>query len=398
LPATALPPLSAVPAPATRRLPSSPPRLLQRWLASARALARNLLFWCTVVVPTLLSSLYFGLVASDVYIAESKFVVRMPQRQSSPSLMGALLQGSAFMRSQDDTFTVHEYMLSRDALHALERSLPLRDAFGSAQIDRLNRFPAPWGDASFESLYRYYDHRVAVSFDAATSISTLRVTAFTADDAQAINERLLALGEARVNEINTRGRNDLIRYAQAEVEQAETRAKDAAAALAEFRNQRAVFDPERQSGLQLQSVSRLQDELTIARSQLAQVQSAAPQNPQLPSLRLRVQQSETALGAATAQVTGGHGSLTTKAADYERVALERAFADRQLAGALAALETARNEAQRQQLYLERVVLPNRPDKALEPRRLRTVVATLLVGLLAWGILSLLLSAVREHRH
>ena len=286
----------------------------------------NGLFWLTVLGPTAVSALYYGYVASDVYISDSKFVVRMPQRQSTPSLVGALIQGGGFMRSQDDTFTVHEYMLSRDALRALDRQFDLRKSFSSPGIDALTRFPAPWADDSFESLFRYFGQRVSVSFDAATAITTLRVTAFTAAQAHAINDRLLELGESRVNQINTRGRNDLVRYAQGEVEQAEKRAKDAAAALAGFRNARAVFDPERQSALQLQSVSKLQEELATARGQLEQVLAAAPQNPQLPSLRLRVQQLESATGAANARVTGGSGSLTSTAADFERLALERGLA------------------------------------------------------------------------
>jgi len=60
------------------------------------------------------------------------------------------------------------------------------------------------------------------------------------------------------------------------------------------------------------------------------------------------------------------------------------------------MEAARNEAQHQQLYLERIVQPNLPDIAIEPRRLRSVVIVLLLGLLAWGILSLLVASIREH--
>lgn len=364
----------------------------------AKAMATNWLLWLTVIVPTACSTFYFGWVASDVYISESKFIVRMPQRQQQPSLMGALLQGSGFMRSQDDTFSVHEFMQSRDALQALDDNLALRAAFSATQIDPLSRFPAPWSDSSFESLYKYYGNRVAVSFDAATSITTLRVNAFTAEDAHAINTKLLTLGESMVNQINTRGRNDLIRFAQAEVDQAEDRAKQAAVAVAEFRNERSVFDPERQSALHLQSAMKLQEELAMARAQMAQVQTIAPDNPQLPTLRIRVQQAEAAVAAANARVLGGSGSLTNKSADFERLNLERAFADRQLATALTALEGARNEAKRQQLYLERVVKPNLPDHALEPRRLRNVLATILIGLIAWGVLSMAMSAVREHRN
>jgi capsular polysaccharide transport system permease protein len=51
---------------------------------------------------------------------------------------------------------------------------------------------------------------------------------------------------------------------------------------------------------------------------------------------------------------------------------------------------------KQQLYLERVAQPNKPDEALEPKRLRNVLATLMLSLVIWGIVSLMLTAVKEH--
>ena len=44
---------------------------MQRFIKKA-----NALFLATVVVPTALSAVYFGLMASDVYTSESSFVVR----------------------------------------------------------------------------------------------------------------------------------------------------------------------------------------------------------------------------------------------------------------------------------------------------------------------------------
>jgi capsular polysaccharide transport system permease protein len=76
--------------------------------------------------------------------------------------------------------------------------------------------------------------------------------------------------------------------------------------------------------------------------------------------------------------------------------LERAFADKQLAAAMTALETARSEAQRKQLYLERIVQPNLPDAPTEPSRVRNVLVIFVVALVVWGILSLLMAGIREH--
>ena len=71
-------------------------------------------------------------------------------------------------------------------------------------------------------------------------------------------------------------------------------------------------------------------------------------------------------------------------------------ADRTLGGALAALDSARSEAARKQLYLERLVQPNLPDMAMEPRRLRSVLTVFVLGLILWGVVSLVVASVREH--
>ncbi len=353
-------------------------------------------FIVTVLVPTLLAVVYFGFVASDVYVSESRFVVRTPQRPAQTGL-GALLQGTVFSRSQDDTYSVHDFIRSRDALRELEERLKLREAYSAPEIDVVNRFPGltPWED-SFEAFFRYYQGRVSITYDAASSISVLKVHAFDATKARQVNEALLEMGERLVNQMNLRSRQDLITVAEQEVKVAETRAQAAAAALSVFRADRGVFDPDRQSTLQLQGVAKLREELLAARTQLDQVRQVSPNNPQLGVLRSRVEALERAVAAESAQVTGRQSGLSRKSPEFDRLTLEKTFADRQLAATLAALDNARSEASRKQLYLERLVEPNLPDDALEPRRIRSIVTTLVIGLVLWGTLSLVLASVREH--
>lgn len=362
----------------------------------ARTIKSNRLFLVTVIAPTLLAIIYFGLIASDVYLSESRFVVRSPERPVATGL-DMLLKGAGFSRSQDDTYNVHDFMLSRDALRKMETQLSLTKTFSSSEIDIFNRFDSLGIDNSFEALFRYYRDLVTVNLDTASSISALQVRAFTAEDAYRMNEMLLQMGEHLINQLNERGRQDMIRFAVAEVTNAEQKAKTAALALSNYRNQKAVFDPERQSALQLQQISKLQDELIATKTQLAQVSTFTPENPQISSLRKRAETIQSEIDTQMSKVAGGGASLTHKSAEFERLSLERVFADKQLAAALTSLEQARNDAQRKQLYLERIVQPNKPDIAIEPRRIRAVFATFVFGLISWGILTILIAGIREHR-
>lgn len=371
--------------------PSDPPGL---WPRVKRRV--NVIFMITVLLPTLVASLYFGVIASDVYISESRFVVRNPQRQAVTSGLGSLLQGTGFSRSQDDTYSVHDYVLSRDALHELDQQLKVRKEFSKEDIDFVNRFPGLSPDDSFEAFYRHYRKYVAIDYDTVSSITTLYVRAYTADEARNINDLLLQMGERLVNNLNTRSRQDLIQVAQKEVATAEERSKVAAVALSGYRGKQALFDPDRQSALQLQGVAKLQEELLSAEAQLAQLRQLSPDNPQIPALKSRVEALRKTIGSEGSKVAGADGSFTSKSTVYDRLQLEKVFAERQLATALAALESARNEAQRKQLYLERLVQPNLPDKALEPRRIRSVLMVFALGLVLWGVVSLVVASVKEH--
>ncbi|MGN4064772.1 hypothetical protein ACS0Y7_09140 [Burkholderia gladioli] len=355
----------------------------------------NRLFLLTVALPTTLAVLYYGLIASDVYVSESRFVVRSPQKQSQTNLVGALLQGTGFSRAQDDTYPVIDYIESRDALRELNVGNYVADAY-SEHGDAISRFHR-WPDGSFESLWKYYGkHIVDIEFDSTSAIAKLQVRAYTAEDAEKINERLLEMSERLINRMNRRAVSDTVTFAQGEVDVAAAKAKDAAAALAAYRRTYTVFDPDRQSALQLQQVTALQTQMLAAQTQLVQLQSISPKNPQIPVLQTNIANLEKQITAATSGVAGGKNSLADKAAVYARMQLDSQFADKQLASAMAALENARADAQRKQLYLERLVEPNTPDVAIEPKRLKSIFEVLALGIIAWGILELLLAGVREH--
>jgi len=356
----------------------------------------NPLFLATVVIPTVLAVLYFGFIASDVYISESRFVVRSPSQQST-SPLGDILKGAGFSRAEDDSYAVQNYILSHDAVKALDQELNIKMAYSKSSVDVFSRFPGLYWDASLENFLRFYRGHVDIQLDATSSIAALTVRAFTAQDAQEINKKLLEYAEALVNRLNERGRQDMLRYAMDDVKKMEEKVKSATVALADYRNENGVIDPEKQSEIPLQQIAKLQDEQIQTKAQILQIENVAKQNPQLPVLRQRASLIEQEIKAASLGVAGaGELSLAGKAAEFQRLVLEKEFADTMLASSMSSLEQARIEVQRQQLYLERIVQPNLPDEAWEPRRFRNILSIFILGLISWGVLAMLFAGIREH--
>ena len=327
------------------------------------------LFLFTVIIPTLLAIIYFGFIASDVYISESRFTVRSPEK-STPTGLGALFKSSGFSSAGDEVYAAQDYVQSRDALMAVNRNNAFLRAYSAPSISAFDRFPGVLGSTSFEDLYKYYKKKVDVKYETSSSIVTLTMRAYTPQDARKFNEQLLEMAEATVNKLNERGRQDLIRFAQREVNEAKAFSQKSALALSSYRNAVGIVDPEKQATVQIQMISKLQDELIATRTQLTETRTVSPQNPQIEVLAARAQSLNEEINKQLGLVAGSSRSLSSRAAQYQRVLLENQFAEKQLASAMASFNEARNEANRKQAYVERIVQPNMPDEPLEPRRWR----------------------------
>ena len=356
------------------------------------------LFWVTVIIPTAISLVYFGLFSSDRFTSQSSFVVRSPKSQSSLNGLGAILQGTGFSRAQDDIYTVQEYMRSRSSLDELRKTLPVRE-FYETKGDVFSRFNGFGFRGEEEAFYQYYKDKLNINFDAISGISTLNVTSFDALESKKINEALLKQGEALINQLNDRARSDTVRYAEEVVKTAEERVKETSQNLTNYRISNGVFDLKAQSEVQMGLVSKLQDELIVIQTQLDQVRAVTPDNPQIPGLRAREQSLRKEIAQQMRMISGvSSNSLTNQAADYQRLFLENELAEKQLAVAVTSLENAKAEADRQQLYLEVISQPSVPDMAQLPTRLYNIIATLIIGLIVYGILSLLTASIREHKN
>jgi capsular polysaccharide transport system permease protein len=141
----------------------------------------------------------------------------------------------------------------------------------------------------------------------------------------------------------------------------------------------------------------LQDQLIAAQTQLLQLQTYTPRASQIPFLRTQIRNLEREIANQTAQLAGNKGSLSSASVRYQELKLASEYAEKQLGITLSAYQEAQAEARRKQAYVGRISSTSRPDDAAYPRRFRNIIATFVLGLLAWGVASMLLVGIREHR-
>jgi capsular polysaccharide transport system permease protein len=352
------------------------------------------LFLGVFVLPTVVAGIYYGLIASDRYVSESQFLVRSVDKPAAEG-MSAHLRDFGISRANDDAYAIQEYLYSRDAMQALMRKVNLRAVYTRAGADPVTRYHA-WGRDTDETFYRYFKQQITVQKNDETGITGVTVSAYRAADAKAIVDALVTLSEERINVLNIRSRRDTLVQAQQTLAQAETGLTDATLALTRYRNASENINPMKSAGAAIDRGATLRRSLAMLQVNLQTMLAKAPANPAIPAVRQRIAALESQIAQQQDDLTGGTDGLAQKLGDFEELTVRQELAAKVYEGAQAQMETARQDAIRQQIYIETIVRPNLPDEALEPRRWRYFLTVALLGLWSFLMLYLLASGSRDH--
>jgi len=353
------------------------------------------LFVAVFLVPTLIATIYYSFIAADRYISETHFLVRSVSNPAAEGI-SAYLQDIGIQRANDDAFAIQDYIHSRDAMQAIMRHIDLRKVWRRGGADFWSRYGTFQRSDNDEALFRYYQGQVEVQKDIETGITAVKVIAYRPEEARAIAQMILQLSEARINEMNIRARRDSVASAEQANREAARQLAQASVALSEYRNASGQIDPAQTADATVERGSALEQELAQLQVTLQTMLSRARDNPAVPALNQRIEALSRQLAAQRGELTGTSNALSTKLGDYERLMVERDLAEKTYEAAQRQLDNAREQAQRQQVYIESVARPNLPDKPQEPRRLRYVFTVALLSFWAFLIFYLLVSGSREH--
>ncbi|MBX9663910.1 hypothetical protein [Novosphingobium sp.] len=362
----------------------------------------RVLFMAVFVLPSLLAAIYLSLVASDQYYSETRFLVRSLEKPAAQGA-AAYLQDFGILRASDDAFAIQEYVRSRDLMHAVMAEIDLRKVWNPPGADFYSRYGSILFPDSDEALYRHFLRNVTVEKNLETGITTVRVYAYSAKDAQAIAKIILARSEGQVNAMNVRARSDSLTVAERASQDAAQKLLAANVALTQQRQRSSEIDPKREAGAAVERNSTLEGEIASLEVTLQTMRARAPANPAIPAMvqRLNALKAEAATqrqaltGSQTAAASPMQG-LAGKLDEMNRLEAEAEIAERTYEDARKQLANAQEEFARQQVFVEEVAAPSLPDVPLEPRRWRYFFTVTLLAFWTFLILYLLVSGSREH--
>lgn len=355
-------------------------------------------FAAMVLLPLFLTAVYLWGVADDRYGSVTGFTVRQEEGKSSSDILSGLTQ-LAGGTSSPDSDVLYEFIRSQNIVRRVDDRLDLRSHYAARWYG--DPVFALWPDATVEDLLWYWKRIVRVSYDRGTGLTQFEVLAYDPQMAQAIAQAIVDESQRMVNALNEAARNDAIRYAEAELEQAQDRVRETREALTEFRTRTQIVDLESDIQARMGVMTTLQQQLAselVAFDELSR--TTRSDDPRLTQALRRIEVireriAEERRNFATTDVSGTDEDYPTLISEFEGLTVEREFAEEAYRAALAARDSARANADRQSRYLATYVAPTLAEASEYPQRFVLFGLTALFLVLSWGIAVLVYYSIRD---
>ncbi len=337
-------------------------------------------------------------VAADQYVSRLGFTVRNEGGSNALSILGGITELTG--ASDSDSDILNEYIRSQEMVERVDAALDLRTFFTRPEYDPVFALAE---NGTIEDLVDYWDRMVRISYDGSSKLIEVRVYAFTGADARSIAEAIFDASSVMINELSAIAREDTTRYAREELDRAVERLKSAREELTRFRSISQIVDPaadiQGQMGLlntlQAQLAEALIDyDLLVGTTREGDLRVAQSER-RIDVIRFRIADERRKFGTGAAGADGTDYATVMSA--FERLTVDREFAEQAYIVALAAYDAAQAEARRQSRYLAAYIKPTMPQRAEYPSRLLLTALVGLFGLMAWGLLALIYYSLRDRR-
>jgi capsular polysaccharide transport system permease protein len=345
-----------------------------------------------LALPTFMAWTYFADMATPHYAAESTFVIKAGDGSAQGA--GGLAQTMSASGTAHDAMAVQGWLESRNALDRLETDRGFSDIFASEVMDPLQRL-AP--DATREDIFELYQKKVTIGFDPTEGIVKLKVLSPDPALSQAWSESLIGYAQERVEAMTVRIREDRLKSASLNLDDAQEQLRLATADLVALQEEAALLSAPGEERIVADGLSGLETQLGDVRMERDIIlQNRRPNAARLSVMDSRLASLEAEIGRRREMTVTGSGTSSAAALGRIEIARNEVENRRELRSeAMRQMEAARADATRQSRYVTIGVAPMATDEPYTPKPAQDTLVFFLALLAVYGGVSLTAAMIKD---
>ena len=343
------------------------------------------------------SGFYCFAIGRDRYRSTSEFVIKQPLPPGSASTMVlGTLQSSSVLSSLEDGRYLQVYLESNEVKNAVfpEEATYLK-SYASQLPDVWSGLPA---DSDPSQQLSFFRNQLEVIPQELSGTIVLSTSAYTAEGAYGLNNRLLQQAQRFVNEVNQSISADQRAFAEKQVAFAQNRLTEASNALESFQDRYGQLNPLAEQSAAASFITGLESRLVDLKVEEASLrrQYRDPEAPEVAYVADQVAELERQINEERQKAVGPGGRDLNKLANQaSRLENDVTFARESLASAMRAADNSRMESQRQLKFIVMLSKPQMPEGPDHSWRWKAFLSCIGVLIVVWGVFGFMLTALRR---
>ena len=350
-----------------------------------------------------IGSLYILFVKTPKYQSEAIVMVKNLSSKPSVSMFGAMLLGSGGGGSMQDAKLLELYLRSYEMYQQLDATFKLTHYYTSATIDAMQRLSKealiPWYRANPMHLLQRYNNDLFILYDEPSGTLKIAFQHAKVKEAQRIVSALITKATQSLNRFEKENASVAL---QALLSQ-ERENKEAFIAslqkLIAYQNKHHTIDPNIDVQTKSHILATLESELIQNEVQYKSKQSyLSIHSTELQLLAQTIKElKHTIEKIKNSLAGGGENELNRHVSAFELLKSEVEFNKTRYTQTLIQLESTKMEVKQNAKNLIVVTHPTLPQSYSEPNTLKDILSLLIILSFLYGILSLVLTILNEHK-
>ena len=337
-------------------------------------------FWIVVAVPNIISLIYFGFIAAPVYVSNASMLVFKPE-QSSVNL-SALMAGGSGGESFEGAYILEKYIGSWAEYKHVSDKVDLAGHYGRGDFVTRYGGVATLFRRDEIALWHLYQRRVDVEVNEKNNIVTVQFKGYTPEFSAGLGQQVLQDAIEHIDAMNQQMEQDYVANAEKSRETIEAGLERDEAALAQYRAQIGVLDPDSQYNAQLNLLTSLEQSKANLESQQRALGSATPKHPPAQKTEKGIAHTPPA-HAATVNLWS---VLAGENARYQTLVMARDNDAALLKQVDVAAQEAKLNSIKSKYYLQVISPVSEPRSPEQPKRLEWIAGILIGTLLLWSLI------------
>lgn len=344
----------------------------------------------------LVLNLYYLVIKSELYESRTALLVKDLSSTSTASSLGLSLLGVGSSSQLQDSKIVEEYLKSLDMYLLLDEKFDLTSQYKSKKLDFVERLSSR---ARQEDFVKFYNSRLMVGYDEISGILTIAFSDVDPKQAKEIVSFLITVVETQINQLNHNTSKKKLLFVDEEYQKAKEKMDSSSKKLETYQNTHLLLDPATQATSTSGVISQLDTELIQKQIELSTMKNYLSENSyEIKAATKKISEIQKSIANQKKELSGtSKGRLNKILFEYEKLKLQLEFDIEVYKNTLLQLETTKIEVSKEAKVLSVISKPNLPDGYTYPNKPRVFITILIVILLMYGIFSMLIAIIKDHK-